>query len=122
MSTEFITKERVKYSDLFDGRLEKLNIREYISPQDTSEYSRALTDGQNYLWTHGHPEGVLFRMCRYGDNKVQKILQAIADTFEVEIYSEHDEEYWEIFTEGDRYIVVGTVSSSESKVHDEIPF
>jgi len=91
MSTDFVTEEKIQMTDLFDGRLE---IREHVNPGTTSEVCRCLTDGRNYLWAYSQRDGMLSSMSRYGQNTVGKILRAVAETFDTEIYSEHEPQFW----------------------------
>jgi hypothetical protein len=88
MSTEFVTEEKIQMTDLFDGTLERLDIREHVDPGTTSKECRCLTDGRNYLWAYSARDGMLGRMSRYGQNAVGKILRAVAETFDTGIYSE----------------------------------
>ena len=48
MSTDYMLSKEVSARDLFGGELEKFGVREHMGP-DTSESSRCLTDGPNYL-------------------------------------------------------------------------
>ena len=94
MSTDFRTEEKIQMADLFDGRLERLDIREHVNPGTTSEECRCLTDGRNYLWAYSGRDGMLGSMSRYGQNAVSKILRAVAETFDTEIYTEHEPQFW----------------------------
>ena len=94
MSTDFRTEEKIQMADLFDGRLERLDIREHVEPGTTSEKCRCLTDGRNYLWAYSARDGLLSSMSRYGQNAVGKILTAVAETFDTDIYSEHEPQFW----------------------------
>ena len=94
MSTVFRTEEKIQMADLFDGSLERLDIREHVDPGTTSEECRCLTDGRNYLWAYSARDGLLSSMSRYGQNAVGKILGAVAETFDTGIYSEHEPQFW----------------------------
>jgi hypothetical protein len=94
MSTDFRTEEKIQMAELFDGRLERLDIREHVEPGTTSEKCRCLTDGRNYLWAYRARDGLLSSMSRYGQNAVGKILTVVAETFDTGIYSEHEPQFW----------------------------
>ena len=76
MSTDFILSKKVSFRDLLGGRLATFGIREHVS-SDTSERSRRLTDGRNYLWVYLTEDGFVGCLSRYGDNSPGKILAAI---------------------------------------------
>jgi hypothetical protein len=94
MSTGFRTEEKIQMADLFDGRLERLDIREHVHLGTTSEECRCLTDGRNYLWVYSERDGMLGSMSRYGQNAVGKILRAVAETFDTGIYTAHEPQFW----------------------------
>jgi hypothetical protein len=94
MSTDYATQEKIEFSSLYDGRLERFNVREHIKDGETSDNFRCLTDGRNYLWVFSGPDGMLDSMSRHGGNAVGKILAAVADAFGTEIYSEYEPQYW----------------------------
>ena len=93
MSTYFRSQEKIKFSDIFDGRLERFDIREHAT-KETMETFRCLTDGRNFLWLYGDADGMLNHMSRYGANAVGKMLRALAEAFGTEIYSEYEPQYW----------------------------
>jgi hypothetical protein len=102
MSTDFIFSEKINACDLFDGRLEKFGVREDISVDKTSEKARCITDGRNYLWVWINDAGVVSGFTRYGlANMPGKILKAIAEVFETDIFSEHEPQYWGFDTQGE---------------------
>jgi hypothetical protein len=92
MSTHFVLSRKVSARDLFDGRLEGWGIQEHANPE-IDESRRCLTDGRNYLWVHIADDG-LVSLSRYGANAPSKILHAIAEAFDTEIFSEHEHQYW----------------------------
>ncbi len=93
MSTDSITAERILFADLFDGRLKRFGVREHIN-ELTSDTSRCLTDGRNYLWAYTVRNGTLSGLVRYAGNASSRILEAIADTFDTDIFSEYEPQYW----------------------------
>jgi len=48
MSTDYAPFNKIRPRDLFDGRLEKFGVREQLT-DDTTETSKCLTDGRNWL-------------------------------------------------------------------------
>jgi hypothetical protein len=93
MSTNYAPSKKVRAGDLFDGRLEKYGVREQVTDAAT-ETSRCLTDGRNCLWVSINDVGLVSQFSRYGANAAGKILNAVADTFDTEIASEHEPHYW----------------------------
>jgi hypothetical protein len=89
MSTYFILSKKVSANDLFGGRLATFGIREHV-PWDT----RCLTDGRNYLWVYLTEDEVVDSLSRYGANAPGKILAAISEAFETDVFSEHEPQYW----------------------------
>jgi hypothetical protein len=93
MSTDFRPITPIRMADLFDGRLEDVEVREQHSEEATSN-RRCLTDGRNFLWVYCNGEGLVSTFTRYGLNAPQRILRAIADEFDVDIVSEYEPEFW----------------------------
>jgi len=90
MSTNYFIYEFIPVADLIGGRLGKYEIQDAKSA-DTDDDQHCLTDGENnYLWAYGNPVNSFTRYMPNGWPGF--ILQAIANEFEVEIFSEHDEE------------------------------
>src|SRR4029077_16817081 len=92
MSTDFKIDQKVSAHDLFGGRLGKFGVREHQTI-DTSERSRCLADGRNFLWIYIADDGFVNCLTRYGANAPGKILKAIAETFATEIFSEHGPQF-----------------------------
>jgi hypothetical protein len=88
----------VIFADVFDGRLERFGVREFVG-EDTSDSWRCLTDGHNYLWAHADSDGKLENIRRSGPTAPGRILGAIAESFETEIFSEYEPQYWGFATE-----------------------
>ena len=57
MSTDYRLLRKASACDLFDGRLEEFGVREHVKPEATTETSRLLTDGRNYLWVYIDDDG-----------------------------------------------------------------
>src|ERR1700738_253449 len=91
MSTDYVASELITVSDLLGGRLDKYGITDAKSP-NSDKYQRCLTDGdENYLWAYG--ERFVNCFTRWMPNRLPGfILHAIVTAFDVEIFSEHDED------------------------------
>jgi hypothetical protein len=100
MSTDYMLAKKVSARELFGGQLEKLGIRERIAPE-ASERERCLTDGRNYLWVYTDDDGSVSCLSRYGADAPGKILNAIAEVFETEIFSEFEPQFWGFDTQED---------------------
>ena len=107
MSTNYFIYEFIPVADLLGGRLDKYGIQDAKSA-DTDDDQRCLTDGENnYLWAYGNPVECFTRYMPNGWPGF--ILQAIANEFGVEIFSEHDEET-------PSYVPLGTPTDEEIAV------
>ena len=93
MSTDFGLSKKVSAGDLFGGRLEKFGVREHVN-SETSEDHRILTDGNNYLHVYMADDGFVQSLTRYAGNEARKVLEAIIETFDTQIFSEHEPQYW----------------------------
>ncbi len=95
MSTSFRPLSPLRMADVFDGRLEKVGIREHISPPHTTPTCRCLTDGHNSLWVYANDEGVITTMSR-GRLKdlAEAIVGRIIHAFNVEIANSQDPQYY----------------------------
>lgn len=91
--------KKVPARDLFDGRLEEFGVREVFT-EETTPWSRLLTDGRYYVWAHVS-DGVVGDFTRYAGNVAHKILAAIEAAFDVEIVSEYQPEYWGFETDAE---------------------
>lgn len=93
MSTDYRLNERVTAQELFGERLKKFGVHECIAPE-TGETRRCLTDGRNYLWVYLTEDGHVDVLSRFGANVPGKILRAIAEAFDADIFSEHEPQFW----------------------------
>ena len=93
MSTCYRPEEKIRVEDLFDGRLKPHGVVEHQHPESDAK-RRALFDGQNYLWVGADDDGYVSAVTRYGMNAPKRILSAIAEAFETEIYSEYEPQFW----------------------------
>jgi hypothetical protein len=95
MSSDYRLLKNVPARDLFDGRLEECGVREHVKPEATTEKSRLLTDGRNYLWVYIGDDGFVGRLTRYAPNGAPgKILNALANVFDTDIVSEYEPQFW----------------------------
>jgi hypothetical protein len=92
MSTDYRTQKRIRMADLGDGRLEEFGVRAAVEPIQSS--ARYLTDSHNYVWVFGNKSGFVDMITCYGFNNPTKILQAIAEAFGTDIFSEHEPQFW----------------------------
>jgi hypothetical protein len=93
MTTDYAPFNKIRARDLFDGRLDKFGIREQLTG-DTTEASKCLTDGRNCLWVYINDAGFVGSLTSYGANASSKILNAIAQTFDTDIFSEYEPQFW----------------------------
>ena len=107
MSTDYFIYVPITVTEFVDGRLDKYGITD-AKPTDADERQRCLTDGENnYLWAYGNPVECFTKYMPNGWPGF--ILQAIANEFGVEIFSEHDEET-------PSYVPLGTPTDEEIAV------
>jgi len=102
MSTDYRPLEKVRACDLFDGRLEAFGVREEIVLDGTTEGTRCLTDGRNYLWAYINDDGLVSSLTRYFPGGAPgKILKAIAEACDTDIVSEYQPQYWGFDTQAE---------------------
>jgi hypothetical protein len=94
MSTTYAPLDKILASHLFDGRLNKLGVYEHIEQTESTERRRCLTDGRNYVWVYIDTEGIVKTITRYGANAPGNILGAISETFDVDIVSEYEPQFY----------------------------
>jgi hypothetical protein len=61
----------------------------------TTEHSRCLTDGKNFMWVEISNRGFVADITRYGGNDPNDILWAIDQEFEAGLIDEEHPDYWE---------------------------
>src|SRR5262245_5521004 len=88
MSTQYRPLSPLFISDLIDGRMRKIRVN-----RDGSFWKR-ITDGQNFLSVDFDKDGRITSFTRNAGNDAQDILREIAETFDVEIVSEHEPKFW----------------------------
>jgi hypothetical protein len=114
MSTRYCTLTPIRFADLFDGRLKEVGIHEqHDEDQDTDE--GCLTDGRNFLWVRSNEQGIVTTFARYGANEPQRILQAIADKFDVDIVSEYEPQYWGYETKEEWHAARGAIAEKDEE-------
>ena len=92
MSTCYRTTKVVKFSEL-KKRAKKMGLEIHLEKKGDKD-SFALTDGDTYLWCYKEPDGGV-DFCRYGNNyNATDFLDLIAEEFNTDILSEHDDEYF----------------------------
>jgi hypothetical protein len=90
MSTNYFPKKRLRFDDLFDGRLKSLGVIEAVSEESKPD-ARPLTDGVNVIWMYRDRDGFA-SATRFGQNDATLILHAIQQVFGVGWVDEFDEE------------------------------
>jgi hypothetical protein len=93
MSTHYICTPAIPFADL-RAALPKIGLKE-VETKDTSETTISVTDGSFFMFAYADDEGQDCSFERFGGNMVSDMLEAIAEHFDVEILSEHDEGYFE---------------------------
>jgi hypothetical protein len=101
MSTDYRSLTPIRFDELFTGALDAYGLYEAVNPEDTSPTSRCLTDGKsNFLWVYANDDGTVSSMTRWRPNGWPAgILEAIEEAFSVEIFCEHEPQYWGFNTE-----------------------
>ena len=93
MSYEFAPMKKIKWNDLFDGRLCKYGVHEHVS-RGTNPRMRCLRDGEeNYVWVMLRKASDLLTFIRYGHNDFGIIFGAILEEFNTDIVHEHHEDF-----------------------------
>ena len=93
MSTDYRLEKSVRAADILDGRLMAFGVQEQIC-EFTTETSKCLTDGRNYIWLYIDDGGLVGSLSRFGANAPSKILEAIATSFDTDIFSEYEPQFW----------------------------
>jgi len=99
MSTDFRPLKAILINELFNGRLAPYGISEVSSTNVDKDRVRGLTDGNNYLSINANDDGTVDSMTARGLGNApsriapSRILAAIAEVFETDIYSEHEPQY-----------------------------
>ena len=98
MATDYKTKENIRMQELFDGRLTPFGVVETLVSHPSGR-ARALTDGHNGVWVFATDAGNVSVFTCYGENVERQILEAVAEVFDTEIYSEHEPQFWGFATQ-----------------------
>jgi hypothetical protein len=110
MSTHYTIVPPISASELFDGRLEKFGVREHVN-EETTKNHRCLIEGNNYLWLDVEDDGNITSFTRYTPNgNPSRIFNAITETLDFEIFSEHEPQYWGFETEEEWHAWQGAIS------------
>ena len=92
MFTDYRLNKKLSIEKIFDGRLERLGVHETFVAEAKPEW-RCLTDGNNVLWVEG--DGKIDNLLGFGMlNATEKILTAIEEAFDAQIFSEHQPQFW----------------------------
>jgi hypothetical protein len=136
MSIDFRPTGKIIFDDLFTTTFAGGRVREYVVYRDddigTSETTRCLTDGENYVWAFRDDFGFVQSFTRWAGNRATFILQAVIDAFDTDIVSEHEPRYWGFDTEEEWQAAVDDIeglddssaaATTKTSVHnDDDPF
>jgi hypothetical protein len=92
MSTDYKVEKNISMDHLFGDCLEVYGIKEAILEGKSSPECRYLTDGENGLVVLGDENVGIIKRC--GTNIPNRILLAISDAFNTQIYSEFEPQFW----------------------------
>ena len=92
MSTDYLPRHPIPFEQIKGIELE--TVKEHIT-ENTTPDKCCLTDGDNYLWSSKSASGFT-TFTRFGANSAEDILDALADHFNTEFVSEHDEDWEEL--------------------------
>jgi len=107
---------KIRFADVFDGRLAPHGITEEVN-EDTTENSRCLTDGNNWLWVFLDASTEWASFKRYAPNGCPDlILAAIEQAFDTNIYSEYEPQFWGFDTQEEWDAWKDALASGEVKV------
>jgi hypothetical protein len=90
MSVDFWTKPHLRMKELFDGRLKKWGIFEPRMKGKFVRDMRYIADGQDYVVVYSGNKGLVSIIASYALGNPYKILKAISEAFEVDIWLELD--------------------------------
>ena len=92
MFTDYRLNKKLSIEKIFDGRLERFDVHETFVAEAKPEW-RCLTDGNSVLWVEGDEE--IDCLLGFGMfNATEKILTAIEEAFDAQIFSEHQPQFW----------------------------
>ena len=99
MFTDYRLNKKLSIEKIFDGRLERFGVHETFVAEAKPEW-RCLTDGNSVLWIEGDEE--IDCLLGFGMfNATEKILTAIEEAFDAQIFSEHQPQFWGNETENE---------------------
>jgi len=136
MSTDFRPIGKIIFDDLFTTTLAGGRVREHIVHREddieTSETTRCLTDGLNYVWAFRDDFGFVHSFTRWAGNHATFILQAVIEAFDTDIVSEHEARYWGFDTEEEWHAALenmedlgnsSAAATTTTSIHDgDVPF
>jgi hypothetical protein len=90
MSLDFFPNKKIAARKLFDGRLARFHVREYVKPGKTSKTYRCLSDCSNWVWVTIEDDGYVSCLTAYGLTDPVHILVAVSKTFDTYLASEFE--------------------------------
>lgn len=95
MSTDYLPRAPILFGQVKGISIE--GVHEHQA-EDTTLDNACLTDGKNYLWAVKTSTNFTW-FSRYGRNSVDDILDALAEHFNTEFISEHDDDWGEVLNQ-----------------------
>jgi hypothetical protein len=102
MPTLYSPLRKIAVDDLFDGRLAKFGVQEFVGT-DADEGPRVLTDGRNRLFVNVCDCCGCVTFELFGANNPKRIFDAITKLFNTGFVSEHELEFWGFDSEEEWY-------------------
>jgi hypothetical protein len=95
----YVLRGKIRFADLFDGRLAPFGVQEEVVDGQTSQSLRILTDGDNRLWVYRDGAGFVDILERRWSYMPHRILEAIMKAFETDIVSDSEMDFWGLASE-----------------------
>jgi hypothetical protein len=117
MSNDFIPSKNVTARELLCRRLKAFGVK-VEEHRSFDERSYRLTDGSNYLWAFLTEDGSVSVFTAQSANNPYKILRAISEAFETDIFSESDPQFWGFGTEEEMTAACKKAAADDEEVAD----
>lgn len=92
MSTNYLPRKKIPYTEVRNLKLEGISIEKAEEPPRSLDEGCLLNDGRNCLWAYAATNGGT-AFTRYGRNDVEAILEMLTEHFGTELLSEHSEDF-----------------------------
>jgi hypothetical protein len=97
MSTRYLPLKPILTAELFDGRLERFGVHEFVDPE-ASDGERHLTDGEVCVSVFGDDHGLVADIVCCDCGGAGDILDAVGVAFDTDLVSEDDLKYWDAWS------------------------